>query len=124
MPNRKSSHAATVTLISGDGIGPEVAAAAVRLLEAAGARIEWEEIHREALATLHLEDHHENPAVESLRRTRVGLKGPLTTQVAKGNRSLNVALRRKLDLYCNLRPVKRLPGVKTPFDHVDLIVVR
>lgn len=111
-----------VTLVPGDGIGPEITAATLRLLEVAGAQIEWEE--REVNSVLDRRAGEENPVVTSIRETHVGLKGPLTTPVSVGRRSLNVSLRRDLDLYANLRPVKRLPGVKTPFENVDLVIVR
>jgi isocitrate dehydrogenase (NAD+) len=115
---------AQVTLIAGDGIGPEVTRATVRLLEAAGAQIEWLEKQAQPITTRNQEDVQADPVVASIRLTRVGLKGPLTTPVGGGHQSINVALRKALDLYANFRPVKRLPGIKTPFDNVDLIVVR
>lgn len=113
-----------VTLIPGDGIGPEITEATLRLLEAAGAEIEWEE--RTAIPALDRRtgEHIVNPVVTSIRKTHTGLKGPLTTPVGIGHRSLNVSLRRELDLYANLRPVENLPGVHTPFDNVNLVIVR
>jgi isocitrate dehydrogenase (NAD+) len=116
--------ASKVTLIPGDGIGPEVASATLRLLEAAGAAIEWEEVEAKSIVGLRQEDAHADPLVISLRRNRVGLKGPLTTPVGIGHRSLNVALRKMLDLYANLRPVHNLPGIKTPFGDLDLVIFR
>jgi isocitrate dehydrogenase (NAD+) len=113
-----------VTLIPGDGIGPEVAAATVRLLEAAGAEIEWEERIAQPIAGRRREDVHADPVVASVLETKVGLKGPITTPVGTGHQSINVSLRRALDLYANFRPVRRLPGIRTPFEGVDLIVVR
>jgi isocitrate dehydrogenase (NAD+) len=113
-----------VTLIPGDGIGPEVAAAAVRVLDAAGAEIEWEEREARPIVGLRQEDAHADPVVQSMLQTRVGLKGPVTTPVGVGHRSINVALRRALDLYANFRPVRKLPGLRTPFENVDLIIVR
>ena len=115
---------AVVTLIPGDGIGPEVTAATLRLLEAAGARIQWDEKRAKPVVGRRKEDSTTDPVVESLRRTRVGLKGPLSTPVGGGHRSINVALRRELDLYANFRPVKKLPGICTPFEDLDLVVVR
>jgi isocitrate dehydrogenase (NAD+) len=112
------------TLIPGDGIGPEVADATVRVLAAAGAEIEWE---RHTVGAEAVERHGEPlPAavLESIRRNRVALKGPVTTQVGKGFQSVNVQLRQKLDLYANLRPARSLPGLPTRFDGVDLVVVR
>jgi isocitrate dehydrogenase (NAD+) len=113
-----------VTLIPGDGIGPEVTRATVRLLEAAGAEIEWVEKAATAVVGQRQGETEMNPLVESIRETRVALKGPITTPVGVGNRSVNVALRRALDLYANLRPVKNMPGVKTRFQNVDLVIVR
>src|SRR6266851_8054081 len=115
---------AVVTLIPGDGIGPEVTAATLRLLDAAGARIQWEEKRAKPVVGRRKEDSTADPVVESLRRTRVGLKGPLSTPVGGGHRSINVALRLELDLYANFRPVKKLPGICTPFQDLDLVVVR
>src|SRR5258708_384947 len=103
-----------VTLIPGEGIGPEVAAATRRVLESAGVQIDWEEIAGRS----------DNSAVESVRRNRVALKGPMATAIAGGAPSVNVALRKTLDLYANLRPVKNVPGVKSHFANVDLILVR
>ena len=114
----------TVTLIPGDGIGPEVARATVRLLKAAGAQITWEEVEAKPIVGLRQEDAHADPVVRSITRTHVGLKGPITTPVGVGHRSINVALRKALNLYANFRPVKRLPGIRTPFENVDLVIVR
>ncbi|MFL6193524.1 MAG: isocitrate dehydrogenase (NAD(+)) [Thermoanaerobaculia bacterium] len=114
----------TVTLIPGDGIGPEVSQAVVRVLEAAGAEIEWERhiAGREAL------EKFGNPlppeVLESVRRNRLALKGPITTQVGGGFKSINVRLRQELDLYANLRPSRSLPSIPSRFEGVDIIVVR
>lgn len=116
--------AATVTLIPGDGVGPEVTKATLRLLETAGADIEWEEKNANPIVGRRKEDSQADPVVSSITRTRVGLKGPLTTPVGVGHRSINVALRKELDLYANFRPVKKLPGIRTPFGDLDLVVVR
>ena len=113
-----------VTLIPGDGIGPEVSDATLRFLEAAGAEVEWMVMSATPLVGRRAGETEMNPIVEAIRKTRVALKGPITTPIGSGHRSINVALRRALDLYANLRPVKRLPGVKTPFENVDLIIVR
>lgn len=113
-----------VTLIPGDGIGPEVTQAAVRLLEAAGADIEWIEKEAKPIVGQRPEDWHADPVVASIRETGVGLKGPITTPVGIGHRSINVAIRKTLDLYSNFRPIKKLPGIQTPFPAVDLIIVR
>ena len=114
----------TLTLIPGDGTGPEIVDATVRAIEATGVQITWDrqEIGVPAIAT------HGTPfppeALASIRRNKVGLKGPLTTELGKGFRSVNVALRKEFDLYANLRPAKTYPGVRTPMGHVDLVVVR
>jgi isocitrate dehydrogenase (NAD+) len=114
----------TVTLIPGDGIGPEVMAAAVRVLSATGIRFQWETVMAGAEAAGR-EGNALPPAVlESIRRNKVALKGPTATPIGTGHRSVNVALRKTLDLYANLRPVETLPGVKSRYDGVDLIVVR
>jgi isocitrate dehydrogenase (NAD+) len=114
----------SVTLIPGDGIGPEVSRATVRLLAAAGAEIAWEEIEAKPIVGLRQEDTNADPVVSAIMRTRVGLKGPITTPIGVGHRSINVALRKALNLYANFRPVKRLPGIRTPFEKVDLVIVR
>jgi isocitrate dehydrogenase (NAD+) len=114
----------TVTLIPGDGIGPEVMAAAVRVLSATGIVFHWETVMAGAEAAGR-EGNPLPPAVlESIRRNKVALKGPTATPIGTGHRSVNVALRKTLDLYANLRPVQTLPGVKSRYDNVDLIVVR
>jgi isocitrate dehydrogenase (NAD+) len=113
-----------VTLIPGEGIGPEVAAATRRILEAAGAQIDWEEIAGRSDSSADQGKSVNQAAVESVRRNRVALKGPMATAIAGGAPSVNVALRKKLELYANLRPVKNVPGVKSRFENVDLILVR
>lgn len=124
MRNETRGSRAQVTLIAGDGIGPEVTRSTVRLLEAAGAEIDWVEMNAQPIISRNPDDIQADPVVASIRQTRVGLKGPLATPVGGGHQSINVALRKALDLYANFRPVKRLPGIKTPFEGVDLIVVR
>jgi isocitrate dehydrogenase (NAD+) len=113
-----------VTLIPGEGIGPEVAAATRRVLEAAGVQIDWEEIAGRSDSSSNQEVTVNQAAVESVRRNRVALKGPMATAIAGGAPSVNVALRKTLDLYANLRPVKNVPGVKSRFENVNLILVR
>ncbi len=114
----------TITLLPGDGIGPEVTAATVRVLDAAGAEFEWE-TH---LAGMEAVERHGTPlprdVLDSIRRNRVALKGPVTTPVGKGFKSVNVQLRQELELYANLRPVRTLPGIPSRFEGVDLVVVR
>jgi isocitrate dehydrogenase (NAD+) len=116
-----------VTLLPGEGIGPEVSAATKRILEAAGVLIDWDEFGARAentdSATVKGVVLNEL-AIESVRKNRVGLKGPMATAVAGGAPSVNVALRKSLELYANLRPVKNLPGVKSHFDGVDVVIVR
>jgi isocitrate dehydrogenase (NAD+) len=113
-----------VTLIPGEGIGPEVATATRRILEAAGVQIDWEELEGRTDKTTERGQLVSQMAVESVRKNRVALKGPMATAIAGGAPSVNVALRKALDLYANLRPVKNLPGVKSHFDNVNLIIVR
>src|SRR5216110_1784076 len=113
-----------VTLIPGEGIGPEVAAATRRILEATGVQIEWEEIAGRSDNSSDQGKTVNQAAVESVRRNKVALKGPTGTAIAGGAPSVNVALRKTLDLYANLRPVKNLPGVKSRFENVDVVIVR
>jgi isocitrate dehydrogenase (NAD+) len=113
-----------VTLIPGEGIGPEVAAATRRILEATGVQIDWEEIAGRSDSSSDQGKSVNQAAVESVRRNRVALKGPMATAIAGGAPSVNVALRKTLDLYSNLRPVKNMPGVKSRFENVNLILVR
>ena len=114
-----------VTLLPGEGIGPEVSRATCRILEAAGVQIDWEEIDARAMAgSADAGNVLNEKAVESVRRNGVGLKGPMATAIAGGARSVNVALRKTLDLYANLRPVKNLPGLKSRFENVDVVIVR
>ncbi|RMH21520.1 MAG: NAD-dependent isocitrate dehydrogenase [Acidobacteria bacterium] len=114
----------TITLLPGDGIGPEVTAATVRVLEAAGADIEWESHVVGAEAVALGDDPLPQRVLDSIRANGVCLKGPVTTPVGKGFRSINVQLRQALELYANLRPVRTIPGLPGRFDDVDLIIVR
>src|SRR5204863_5764382 len=113
-----------ITLIPGDGIGPEVASAVVRVIEAAGVEIEWETHYAGALALEKFGDTLPNELLESIKRNKVALKGPVTTPVGKGFKSVNVGLRKALDLYANLRPVRALPNVPCRNPNLDLVVVR
>ncbi len=113
-----------VVLIAGDGIGPEVAAATRRVVEAAGADITWVEAAAGLAAVERYGDPLPLATLELIRRYRVALKGPCTTPVGKGFRSINVRLRQELDLYASVRPVNTLPGVRVPYTDVDLVVVR
>ena len=113
-----------VTLIPGEGIGPEVAAATRRVIDAAGVQIEWEELAARTDGATEAGQLVNQGAIASVRRNRVALKGPTGTAIAGGAPSVNVALRKALDLYANLRPVKNLPGVKSRFENVDIVLVR
>ncbi len=113
-----------VVRIAGDGIGPEVMGASCRVLEAAGAPVRWVD-HQAGLAALQdCDDVLPDATVEAVRAAGVALKGPCTTPVGRGFTSVNVQLRKKLDLYAAVRPVRNLPGVQTRFEGVDLVVVR
>ncbi|GBC77744.1 Isocitrate dehydrogenase [NADP] [bacterium HR08] len=114
----------TITLIPGDGIGPEVSAAVVRILAAAGVPIQWEEHIAGAQALNRYGDPLPFAVLESIERNRVALKGPITTPIGEGFASVNVRLRKELDLYANLRPVRSLPGTPMRFGSIDLVVVR
>ena len=113
-----------VTLIKGDGIGPEVTGATRRILAAAGAPIEWEEAPGGAEAMPLYGVPMPRETLDAIKRNRLGLKGPLETPKGKGFKSANVTLRQELDLYVGYRPVKTLPGIKTPYQDVDLVVLR
>src|SRR5216683_1359940 len=113
-----------VVLIPGDGIGPEVTAAAREVVRAAGADLDWVEAEAGIGAAEHYGDPLPAATLELIRRHRVALKGPCTTPVGKGFRSINVRLRQELDLYASVRPVRSLPRVAVPYSNVDLVVVR
>ncbi len=113
-----------ITLIPGDGTGPEIVEATRRAIEATGVKIHWD-IHDIGLPALaKLGDPFPKATLDSLRKNRVGLKGPLTTELGTGMRSVTVALRKEFDLYCNLRPAKTYDGVRAPMGKIDLVVVR
>ena len=115
----------TVVLIAGDGIGPEVTGAARRVLEAAGFSVEWVEMPAGAAALeIGLDDVLPGRTLAAIAAHRVALKGPITTPVGKGFKSVNVQLRQKLGLYAAVRPVRNLPGVKTRYQDVDLVIIR
>ncbi len=113
-----------ITLIPGDGIGPEVAWAARRVIDAAGVEVRWELVNAGEAVWKETGSLVPNEVYQSLEKNRVALKGPITTPVGKGFRSINVMLRNKYDLYTNLRPVMSIPGLKTPFDGIDLVIFR
>ncbi|QDU20612.1 isocitrate/isopropylmalate dehydrogenase family protein [Urbifossiella limnaea] len=111
-------------LIDGDGIGPEVTAAACRVVAAAGVKVDWIRAPAGAAAAADYGDPLPDETLELIRRYRVALKGPVTTPVGRGFRSVNVRLRQGLDLFASVRPVTSLAGVTTPYENVDLVVVR
>jgi isocitrate dehydrogenase (NAD+) len=113
-----------VVMIAGDGIGPEVMAATREVVGAAGAAIDWIEASAGLGAMERFGDPLPDQTLELIRRYRVALKGPCTTPIGKGFRSINVRLRQELDLYASVRPVRTLPGVEVPFQDVNLVVVR
>jgi isocitrate dehydrogenase (NAD+) len=113
-----------ITLIPGDGIGPEVTGAAVRILEATGLKFEWEPFKAGAEAYEKYKEYIPKELTESIERTRVALKGPVTTPVGGGFSSINVQLRKQFDLYANFRPIQNLPHIPTRYPDVDLIIVR
>lgn len=115
----------SVTLLPGDGIGPEVVEATLLVLEATGVEFEWDRY--EAVGASAVDDYGDplpEHVLEALKASPVSLKGPVTTPVGKGFKSVNVAIRQKLDLYANVRPCSNLPGIETPFNDVDLIIFR
>ncbi len=114
----------TITLIPGDGIGPEVTNAVVRILEATGVKFQWESYAAGAEAYEKYKEYLPKELLASIERNRVGLKGPVTTPVGEGFSSINVALRKKFELFANFRPIRNLPGVPTRYPGVDLIIVR
>src|SRR6266508_5399486 len=114
----------TITLIPGDGIGPEVASKVVRIIEASGVAITWETHYAGAQALEKFGATLPTELLESIKRNKVSLKGPITTPVGKGFTSVNVGLRKTLDLYANLRPVRALPNVPCRYPELDLVIVR
>jgi len=113
-----------ITLIPGDGIGPEVTQAAVRILEATGVKFEWETYEAGAEAYEKYREYLPKELIASIERTRVGLKGPVTTPIGGGFASINVELRKRFELYANFRPIRNLPHIPTRYPDVDLIIVR
>ena len=113
-----------VTLIKGDGIGPEISDAVVKIIEAAGGDIKWDV----QTAGADVAESEGTPlpqrVIDSIKQNKVALKAPITTPIGKGFRSVNVQLRKELDLYANLRPCKNIPTIKTRFDNIDIVVVR
>ena len=124
MPLRAAAMAHTITMIPGDGIGPEVAAATRKVLEALGVVIDWDYQEVGAETAVRRGTPLPQEALDSVRRTRVALKGPVGTPIGKGFRSVNVTLRQELDLYANLRPIRSLPYVDSRFGDVNFVIVR
>ena len=114
----------TITLIPGDGIGPEVTSAVVRIVAASGVAIEWDRHDAGVTAVQRGDGPLPDALLTSIQRTRVALKGPVTTPIGEGFTSVNVGLRKALDLYANLRPVWNLPGAPAKFSGVDIVIVR
>lgn len=114
----------TVTLIPGDGIGPSITEAAVRVVEATGVDIVWEECYAGMAGIEKFKDPIPEETIASIQKNKIALKGPLTTQLGKGFRSVNVALRKEFDLYINLRPAKSFEGVPSHYKDVDLVMFR
>ena len=114
----------TITLINGDGIGPEISDAVMKIISAAGLEIDWD--IQTAGADVAEKEGTPLPqrVIDSIKKNKIALKAPVTTSIGKGFRSVNVQLRKSLDLYANLRPCKNFEGIKTPFDNVNLVVVR
>jgi isocitrate dehydrogenase (NAD+) len=113
-----------VTLIPGDGIGPEVTGAAVRILQASGVKIDWERFAAGSEAYEKYQEYIPKDLIESVERTGVALKGPVTTPIGGGFSSINVALRKRFELYANFRPIRNLPSLATRYPGVDLAIVR
>lgn len=113
-----------ITLIPGDGIGPEITKAMKKVIKKTGVEIEWEEVK----AGMEVIDEYNTPlpdyVIDSIKKNKIAIKGPITTPVGKGFRSVNVALRKKLDLYANVRPVKSFKGIKNRYEDVDLVIIR
>jgi isocitrate dehydrogenase (NAD+) len=116
--------AQTVTLIPGDGIGPELAEATRRVLDASGVKFDWEVVNAGEAVMAKEGTPLPQHVLDSILRNKVAIKGPITTPIGEGFRSVNVTLRQTLGLYANLRPVRTIPGLKTRYDAVDLVIVR
>ena len=114
----------TVTLIPGDGIGPEVTDAMVKVVEDSGAKINWEKVQAGEAVIEKYNTAIPDYVIDSIKKNKVAIKGPITTPVGKGFKSVNVTLRQKLDLYVNLRPIKSFKGIKSRYEDVDLVIVR
>ena len=113
-----------ITLIPGDGIGPEIVAATVRIIEASGVDVQWETHIIGAQALEKFGMTIPDAAIESIKKNKVALKGPLMTPIGKGFTSVNVGLRKILDLYANVRPIRALPNIPCKYPNLDLVIVR
>lgn len=113
-----------ITLIPGDGIGPEVTKAMVKVVEASGIKIEWEEVKAGQAVMEKYNTAIPDYVIDSIKKNKVAIKGPITTPIGKGFKSVNVTLRQNLDLYVNLRPIKSFKGIKSRYEDVDLVIVR
>ncbi len=113
-----------ITLIPGDGVGPEITEATRRVLEATGVKFNWELAYAGAEVMAKYGTPLPDSVLESIRKNHVALKGPVTTPVGTGFRSVNVALRKSLDLYACVRPCKTYPGVPSPYKDVDIVIIR
>jgi isocitrate dehydrogenase (NAD+) len=120
----QSEKETVITLIRGDGIGPEISDATLRMIEAAGAKLRYEEVHAGVAALEAHRDPLPETTLQSIERNRVALKGPLSTPKGTGFRSVNVALRQHFDLYANVRPAHSIPGVPSRYQNVDIVTVR
>lgn len=114
----------SISLLKGDGIGPEVAQATRKIIDAAGVKIDWIEVDAGAACAEKTGELIPQKTLDAIDQTKIALKGPITTPVGKGFKSLNVTLRQKFQLFASVRPVRSLPGIKTRFENVDLVVVR
>ena len=114
----------TITLLEGDGIGPEISSAVLKIIDAAGVKLNWEKCPAGASAIKEYGSVLPEKTINSIVKNKVVLKAPITTPIGYGFQSVNVALRRHFDLYANIRPSKNLEGIKTPFNNVDLVIIR
>lgn len=113
-----------ITLIPGDGIGPEVTEAMVKVVEASGINIEWERVEAGEKVIEEYNTSIPNYVIDTIKKNKIAIKGPITTPIGKGFKSVNVTLRQNLDLYVNLRPIKSFTGIKSKYEDVDLVIVR
>ncbi len=113
-----------IVLIPGDGIGPEITRVSVEVIESTGVEIKWHEAYAGESALCEFGDSLPHETLAAIRKFKIALKGPLTTPVGGGYQSVNLRIRKALDLYANLRPIRKFPGIETPFDGIDIIIVR